>query len=205
MKPASHARCRVVLLLATAMLVAGDALGAGRVVTFRTDNGRMATGLLSEASERPAPAVVLVPMLGRPKDDWNSVAERLAESGITALAIDLPGMSIPAEGGLGRWSADVSAAIAYLVGRPEVRPSSIGVLGASLGANLAVVAAGADPRVRSLVLVSPSLDYRGVRIETPFRQYGARPALFVASLWDPYAVRSVRTLTVDSFTAHEVL
>jgi hypothetical protein len=42
--------------------------------------------------------------------------------------------------------------------------------------------------------VSPSLDYRGVRIEGPLRAYGARPALLIASLHDPYAARSVREL-----------
>ena len=48
------------------------------------------------------------------------------------------------------------------------------------------------------MLVSPSLDYRGVRIETALRQYGARPALLMASLRDPYAARSVRELTREA-------
>ena len=132
-------------------------------------------------------AVVLVPMLGRSRDDWQVVAQRLADASITALAIDLPGVSIPADPqSLASWHHDIGAAVAFLAGRPaDVRAGSIGIAGASLGANLAAVAAAADPSVRSIALVSPSLDYRGLRIEEPMRLYGARPALLMASLQDP--------------------
>jgi dienelactone hydrolase len=172
---------------------------AARAVAFRVFDGRVVNGILFEADARPAPAVVLVPMLGRSKDDWQAVGDRLMAAGITALAIDLPGMSLPGDGtALAAWNTDIRAAVGYLASRPaEVRPGAIGIAGASLGANLAVLAAAADPSVRSLALVSPSVDYRGVRIEQPLRQYGARPALLVASLHDPYAARSVRELAED--------
>jgi acetyl esterase/lipase len=169
---------------------------AGRVVTFRGLDGRLLNGLMIEASQRPSAAVVLVPMLGGTKDDWEPVAQRLADANIAALAIDLPGTTLPEEpASLPRWHQDVRAALNYLAARGDVRPEAMGVAGASLGANLAVLAAVADLRVRSLALVSPSLDYRGVRIEAAMRQYGARPALLMASLRDPYAARSVRELT----------
>ena len=173
---------------------------AGRVVTFRAADGRTLTGLLLDAEPRPAPAVVLVPMLGRPRDDWQLVAQRLAEARISALAIDLPGVSVPAEpDALAAWSEDIRAAVAFLASRPaDVRAGSIGIAGASLGAGLAAVAAAADPSVRSIALVSPSLDYRGLRIEAPMRAYGARPALLMASLQDPYAARSIRELSQEA-------
>jgi dienelactone hydrolase len=143
--------------------------------------------------------VVLVPMLGRSKDDWQAVADRLADANITALAIDLPGLGYPGDAqSLGAWHADIIAAVTFLSGRPDVRASSIGVAGASLGANLAAVAAAADSRLRSLALVSASLDYRGVRIEGALRQYGGRPALLLASVRDPYAMRSARELAKDA-------
>jgi dienelactone hydrolase len=169
---------------------------AGRVVTYRAADGRTLTGLLLEADSRPAAAVVLVPMLGRSRDDWQAVAQRLADASITALAIDLPGVSIPSDPqSLASWHHDIGAAVAFLAGRPtDVRAGSIGIAGASLGASLAVVAAAADPSIRSIALVSPSLDYRGLRLEEPLRQYGARPAMLMASLQDPYAARSVREL-----------
>ncbi len=172
---------------------------AGRAVTVRTSDGRTVAGLLFEAGDRPAPAVVFVPMLGRTKDDWQAVAQRFADANITALAIDLPSAATAAPAELAGWPPVVDAAVAYLAVRPgEVNPAAIGVAGASLGANLAAVAAATNPAVRSLALVSPSLDYRGVRIEPSLAQYGARPALLMASLQDPYAARSVRTLAQDA-------
>ena len=173
---------------------------AGRSVSFRAEDGRMLSGLLLEADQHPAPAVVLVPMLGRPKDDWQAVAQRLADARITALAIDLPGTVVPEDpGGIARWTNDVRAAVAYLSAQPgQVGSGSIGIAGASLGANLAALAAAADPSVRALALVSPSLDYRGVRIEMAMRTLGARPALLVGSARDPYTARSMRELAEDA-------
>ena len=178
---------------------------AGRAVTLRTSDGRTVAGLMFEAGDRPAPAVVLVPMLGRTKDDWQAVAQRFADENITALAIDLPSTATADPAELAGWPPVVDAAVAYLAVRPgEVNPAAIGVAGASLGANLAAVAAATNPAVRSLALVSPSLDYRGVQIEPSLAQYGARPALLMASLQDPYAARSVRTLAQDASGPRQV-
>jgi dienelactone hydrolase len=153
-----------------------------------------------EADQRPAPAVVLVPMLGRPKDDWQAVAQRFADARMTALAIDLPGTAVPDDpSGIARWTNDVRAAVAFLSSQPGlVRAGSIGIAGASLGANLAALAAAADPSIRAVALVSPTLDYRGVRIEAAMRTLGARPALLVGSVRDPYTARSMRELAEDA-------
>jgi acetyl esterase/lipase len=173
---------------------------AGRAVTFPAADGRSLTGLLFEADARPSAAVVLVPMLGRSRDDWQVVGQRLAEANITALAIDLPGVALPGDPqSLAAWHHDIVSAVMFLGSRSaDVRPDAIGIAGASLGANLAAVAAAAQPAVRALALISPSLDYRGLRIEEPMRGYGARPALLMASLQDPYAARSVRELAQDA-------
>ncbi|MEQ1574635.1 MAG: alpha/beta fold hydrolase [Vicinamibacterales bacterium] len=202
MEHAIRARTAASALLAlVAIMTSGEPalLAAGRVVNFRTSDGRMVAGFLNEASQKPAPAVVLVPMLGRSKDDWQAVGQRLVDANITSLAIDLPGQEIPADAlTLAAWSEDVRAALNFLEGRPDVRAGSLGVAGASLGASLAAVAAAADVRIHSLALVSPSLDYRGLRIEAAMRQYGSRPALLVASRQDAYAARSVRDLAKDA-------
>ena len=180
------------------MGIFGAPQAAGRAVTFRGLDGQLLNGFMIEASQRPSPAVVLVPMLGGTKEDWEPVAQRFAEANIAALAIDLRDTVLPEDpASLSGWHQDVRAALNYLAARGDVRPEAMGVAGASLGANLAALAAAADPRVRSLALVSPSLDYRGVRIEAPLRQYGTRPALLIASLEDPYAARSVRELAKE--------
>jgi pimeloyl-ACP methyl ester carboxylesterase len=64
--------------------------------------------------------------------------------------------------------------------------------GASLGANVAALAAANDPMVRSLALLSVSLDYRGLKLELALKKFASRPALLVASSEDPFALRSAR-------------
>jgi dienelactone hydrolase len=164
-------------------------------VSFRTDDGVAIAATWYEPSMRPAPAVILVHMLGRSRRDWDGLASRLASSGIGALAIDLRGHgeSAYAATGDGDYSAmvkDLAAAKRYLGTRGDVRAASIGIAGASIGANLAALEAAADPGIASVALLSPSLDYRGLRIEAAVRKYGSRPMLLISSDDDPYAHRS---------------
>ncbi len=183
------------LILVLSVVWPGVADGAGRDVTFKGDEGRTIVGYLVEAATRPSPAVVLVPMLGRPRDDWQAIAQRFAEANITSLAIDAPGPQVPADAETASASArDVNAAVTYLMSRADLGASAIGVAGASFGATVAALAAATDPRIRAIALVSPSIDYRGVRMEGGLRQFGERPALLLASLKDPYAARSVKEL-----------
>ena len=195
-------------LLAIAAL--GEArLAAGRTVTLRTEDGVTLSATWYEPSVRPAPAVVLVHMLNRSRRDWEAVASRLASSGIGAIAVDLRGhgdsQSVPPPSAPQEYSAmaqDVAAARRFLASRPEVVHSRLGIAGASLGASLAVLASG-DRTVASLALLSPSLDYRGVRIEAVARKFGG-PMLLVASDEDGYATRSVRDLRKGSGTREVV-
>jgi alpha-beta hydrolase superfamily lysophospholipase len=170
-------------------------------VSFRTVDGVTIRATWHEPFFRPGPAVILVHMLGRSRRDWDGLASRLSGAGIGALALDLRGH------GSSEWSGptgdtrdhstlvrDVEAARRFLSARGDVQLGRIGLAGASMGANLAALAAADDPTIVSLALLSPSLDYRGLRIEAAVRKYGSRPVLLVASDDDPYATRSVLDL-----------
>ena len=193
----------VAAAIALLTIVRWDAAAAReRHVTFRTDDGVTIAAEWYEPSPRPGPAVVLVHMLHRSKRDLDPLARRLASEGIGALAIDLRGhgestgsaASGSSEGGAyAPMVGDIRAARRFLASRADVQPSRIGVAGASLGANLAALAAASDPAIVAVALISPSLDYRGLRIEQAMRKV-ARPALLVASDDDPYAARSAREL-----------
>jgi dienelactone hydrolase len=195
-------RFRVLRTLAVmlALAVMGSPVAAaGRNVTIHSEDGRTITATLYEANHLPAPAVILIPALGHPRDEWQGIAQRFAEQDITALTVDLPAAVLPGEGAeLVRWSGLVRAAVTWLSGQPNVRPAGIAAAGASLGGSLAATAAAADPRVRAIAIISPSADYRGLRIEAALRQIGSRPVLFIASRKDPYAARSARDLAKDA-------
>ena len=161
--------CAAALVLAA--LVAAAAAAATGTGTFRTRDGRRVSAVLNDVDTRPPSAVVLVPMLGGTTEDWGLPAERFGDG-----SYNLGGGPPRAGGSLvgGRligWHTDV-AAVAWLHTRVEAPASAIGVAGGSLGGNLTVLAAAADAQVRSLALLSPSLDYRDVRVEAPLRLQG---------------------------------
>jgi uncharacterized protein len=165
-------------------------------LTIRTDDGVSLAATWYEPSRRPAPAVILVHMFHRTRRDWDAQASRLSSEGIGVLAIDLRGHgeSTGDPSDLPGMVQDVKAARRHLAARPDVLHTRVGIAGVSLGANLAVMAAADDPSVASLALLSPSLDYRGIRIEAALKKYGGRPALLVAGDDDPYAMRTVKEL-----------
>jgi alpha-beta hydrolase superfamily lysophospholipase len=188
----------VFAVAALLVLSAVPSAAAGRAVTFTAPDGVPLSGMLYEATDRPAPAVVLVHMLGRSKDEWASLAERLQQAGVTALAIDLRGHGQSGGNGseLPLMVGDVHAAVSWLATRPGVR--IVGLAGASLGANLAAIAASDAAAVRAVALLSPSLDYRGIRLDAAvLRKLSDRAMWFAASAHDPYALRTVRELTSE--------
>jgi alpha-beta hydrolase superfamily lysophospholipase len=179
---------------------ASDARAADRPVTFPSADGTVIAAQFYEPSNRPAPGVVLVHMLSRSKADWGDLARQLEAAGMAALAIDLRGHG--ASGGsaatLPDLTQDVRAAAQWLSARPSVRPDAIGVAGASLGANLALLAAVDQPLIRVVAAVSPSLDYRGVRVGPDLmRRIGAKPVWLAASSEDPFAARTVHELAAN--------
>jgi pimeloyl-ACP methyl ester carboxylesterase len=150
-------------------------------------------GTYYEPIRRPAPMVLLVHMATRSRADWSRIAPQFAQRGIGALAIDLrghgdSGIGPPAApdndvmAGSDRFGAvrDIQAAVAWLKQRPDGLSGRVAIVGASLGANLAVVAAAEDPAVRALVLLSVTLDFRGVRTEAALKKFGDRAALLLA-------------------------
>lgn len=203
---------RRALAALAALLFAHLAFAGTQHVTIRTEDGVSLAGTWYEPAARQAPAVILVHMLHRTRQDWEPVAARLASEGIGALAIDLRGHG-ESSGGIDTgqtpdYSAlvrDVAAARRYLAARSDVLQTHVGIAGASIGANLAALEASADPSVVSLALLSPSADYRGLRIEAAVKKYGGRPVLFVASDEDPYALRSSKDLQKTGPGVRELL
>ncbi len=183
-----------------ACAVPGAAAAAQQNVSLRTEDGITLAGSLYLPA-RPGPGVILLHMQTRSREDWQPLAARLADAGFVALAIDLRGhgASDPAPPGSdaedrSRMMLDVKAARTFLATRADVVQGRVGLAGASIGANLAILFAAADPTVRSMVLLSAGLDYRGLRTEAAMTKFGKRAALLVASDEDSYAVNSARKL-----------
>ena len=187
------------------LLVAAPSLAAGRPVSLAATDGTQLAAMFYEASARPAPGVVLVHMLGRSKDEWAPLAERLQGAGISALALDLRGHGRSAGNGaaLSEMASDVQAAVGWLSANPGIR-GRIALVGASLGANLAGVVAADSAAVGAVALLSPSLDYRGIRLDAGLmKKIGDRPVWLAASNEDPYALRTMKELAGELATREQ--
>ncbi|MBN1285945.1 MAG: alpha/beta fold hydrolase [Anaerolineae bacterium] len=154
-----------------------------------------------------APGVLLLHMLDHDKDDWNLLAPALQQAGFAVLAVDLRGHG--ATGGAPDWvlaQNDTAVLLAWLRARPDVNPERVAAVGASIGANLALIGCAADAWCRTAVLLSPGLDYQGVRTEPALAidRLGVRPVLLAASEDDAYALASARRLAGLAQGAHRL-
>ena len=191
----------VLAMVVLAVVLASPAEGAGTRVTFASLDGTTLAAEFFEASNRPAPGVVLVHMLSRSNSDWHGLPDRIRDAGISALAIDLRGHgnSSGSPGELPAMVQDVRAAAQWLATRGNVRSDAIAIVGASLGASLALLAAVELPAVRAIGLLSPSLDYRGLRTDTGLvKRLGARTLWLSASTEDPLALRTLRDFAAET-------
>lgn len=165
-----------------------------QTVHLQTADGVTIVGTYYVPPVEKAPGVILLHMVARSRKDWDPLARRLREAGYAVLAIDLRGHG--ESGGTqawGRMPQDVVAAQVFLSRQPKVDKGRIGIVGASIGANLALDYAASHGVVRTVVLLSPGLDYRGIKTERSMQEYD-RPVLIVASEEDQYATESSRKL-----------
>jgi dienelactone hydrolase len=88
---------------------------------------------------------------------------------------------------------DALLALEYLETREGVDPGRIGIIGASIGANVAINAAAKDESVKTVGLLSPGIEYHLIKTEPAMREF--KGAVFLAvSDEDRYAAESVRKL-----------
>lgn len=89
------------------------------------------------------------------------LARELADRGYAVLALDLPGFGEsdmplrPDEPASWDARVDIIEAVEYLRGLPFIDPEHIGLLGHSMGANLAVGAGALDRRIQAVVAIGP--------------------------------------------------
>ncbi|MBN1679853.1 MAG: alpha/beta fold hydrolase [Anaerolineae bacterium] len=162
-----------------------------------TSDGLVLRGTLYSALQRPAPGVLMVPMRGRDRSSWEPLAGRLQASGYAVLTIDLRGYG--ETGGSVDWSlapGDVREALALLSELPGVDASRLVVVGAAIGANLALNACADAAGCVGAVLLSPGLDIKGITAADALARLGSRPVLVIASENDDN--NPADSLTLDS-------
>ncbi len=169
-------------------------------VTLPGADGLTLHGTFTPGSGPDGPAVLLLHMYGSDRLSWQALAEAMAQVGLASLAIDLRGHG--QTGGAENWTlarADVEAAFIWLQGQPGIDPSRVGVAGASIGANLALVQAAKHPdQVGAAAMLSPGLDYFRVKIDGLTAQASEVPLFLAAAEADGYSAETVGLLASQS-------
>ncbi|HAH07565.1 MAG TPA: hypothetical protein DCM05_13775 [Elusimicrobia bacterium] len=190
-------------LLAVALLLPAPAAGQERrpiAVSFLSPEGlRIAADYLRPRGGKPV--LVMLHGVGAGRREWDPLVFEAARLGFGTLQFDARGHG--ESGGPPyttfltpeHWEAlgrDIEGALSFLRGR-GFPPERVGLVGASIGANLALKVAAREPRVLFVVLLSPGMSYHGVRLKPDLLHFD-RPVLMAAAPDDAYSMRTCREL-----------
>ena len=124
-------------------------------VYFKSDDLTLAGHLYLPAGQPPYPTVIVCHGLNSRKENHAEFACFLQEQGFAALAFDFRGHG-ESQGCLdANVLHDISAAIAYLRGRPEVDANRLAIRGSSMGGHYAIHAGAACPALKAVVAICP--------------------------------------------------
>ncbi len=158
-----------------------------------------------------APAVVLIHSLGQTRNAWADFATMLQTNGIAALAIDLRGhgdstRKLTAQGpqfldhrtfterDYRDMLLDVNVAVDWVSEQPGINKQRIGIIGSSIGANIALRYAILNEDLAAIGLLSPGINYRGVRTDDVIGRLPRVPIRIVVSRFDAFAYESSKRL-----------
>ena len=151
---------------------------SGERVVFTSEDGVLLVGSYYKpriGTSNSTPSVILLHMLGMDRSTWDKFAQELSQNGYAVLSVDLRGngesikqanQTISYQSFMPKnfknMTLDVKAAKKYLIEGRKANPNQISIIGASIGANLALNYAASDHSIKSVILLSPGLNYRGI-------------------------------------------
>ena len=160
------------------------------------DGIKIAASLYS--AESPKGWIIFSHMMPAVKESWNDLAEWFCGAGYESVALDLRGHGESALDGLTRRLnyqkfsdaehqksiLDLEAAVEFLIKERKAAADKISFIGASIGANLSLQYVSEHPEFKTAILLSPGLDYRGVKTEPLTRNLKAGQKVFFVSAKD---------------------
>jgi dienelactone hydrolase len=182
-------------------------------VQVPTPDGISLAGAFVQVSDtQPSPTCLLLHQLGADEETYSALQEALSKAGISSLAIDFRGHGASTQGAEldyhnftdEEWASltdDVKGGLSFLRSQPNVDKSRLCVVGASIGANLAIIAvaddtvAGGNPPLTCMVLLSPGVNYHSVQPLSRARDLGHMPVLIVSGTADAQSYGGSQSLS----------
>lgn len=194
------------LILSAFFYAAEYSLLRAERVEIKTQDGLSLIGTYYPVKDvKSPPAVVVLHMLGRNRGDWNKYARYLQRDGIAVLSLDIRGHGESTDFLKVSWRLfkkddyynlpeDLSAVYDFLLKEKKINKKKIALLGVAMGSNIALNYAVKNQDISSLVMVSPGLDYKGIKTEQAIIDYGERPVYLITTKRDPYSLSSSEIL-----------
>lgn len=167
-------------------------------VVFTSEDGVLLVGSYYKpriGTSNSTPSVILLHMLGMDRSTWDKFAQELSQNGYAVLSVDLRGHgesikqanhTISYQSFMPKnfknMTLDVKAAKKYLIEGRKANPNQISIIGASIGANLALNYAASDHSIKSVILLSPGLNYRGISTLDAIMKY--KNPIYIATAED---------------------
>lgn len=161
-----------------------------KIITLKTSDNFEIIGDYYATLAKNAPAAMLVHMMPATRESWKIFAKKLNEIGFQCLAIDLRGHGDSQGGPKGfqnfsdeehQASAyDIKSAIDYFI-KKGTTLEKISLIGASIGANLALQFQSRHPEIKSSALLSPGLDYHGIAAERGIKNLNYDQSIFLVA------------------------
>ena len=171
-------------------------------ISFTTEDGIKIAATFYKAKNPNGISVILLHMRAKSRDDWEEFALKLNEAGFDALAIDFRGHGESGGTRVDQFSdqdyqdliLDAEAAEDYIQAKnPDKNIEKIALIGGSIGANTALNYAVKKPSGKvALSLLSPGLDYKGVRTDETSKQVTV-PVFLATSSDDPQSYDGLET------------
>jgi pimeloyl-ACP methyl ester carboxylesterase len=169
-------------------------------INFNTSDGWT---IVANYYPSPGNGVILLHQLGSDKSSYTSFANELNQKGYAVLALDSRGHgeSTIRNGRQVIWQSfsnldfvdmtkDVAAARDWLTNKGY---DIFSIVGSSIGANTALNYGVTDTAVKTVVLLSPGLEFKGIITNQTIRNF-TKPIFIVASNEDAYSARSATIL-----------
>ena len=126
--------------------------------------------------EKPIGWLILLHMMPATKESWQNFADELQKIGYESITIDLRGHGESSDGPNGflnfsdnehqKSILDAQTAVDYLIKERGANSEKISFIGASIGANLSLQYIAENPEFKTAILLSPGLNYKGIKTES---------------------------------------
>jgi dienelactone hydrolase len=153
-----------------------------------------------------APAALLLHQYGGNSYDWKDFANLLVEKGYNVLAVDLRGQGLT--GGKADWKLaqkDTVALMNWLRDQDNIDPKHVVVMGASVGANLALRGCADDDACRVAIALSPGLSFYGIVAKDAISSMKDKSIFLAASQKDQQSGEPTKYLTIYAPASVNVL